>query len=86
MSDKAAIIKEAQKFLARGQIDKAIAEWEKLIKESPDANTYNTVGDLYLKKGDKTPAIDSFHKAARFFRDEGFSLEGAGPLQKDIEY
>ena len=53
MSDKAAIIKEAQKFLARGQIDKAIAEWEKLIKESPDANTYNTVGDLYLKKAIK---------------------------------
>jgi len=82
MSDKAAIIREAQKFLARGQIDKAIAEWEKLIKESPDANTYNTVGDLYLKKGDKTPAIDSFHKAARFFRDEGFSLKALALYKK----
>ncbi len=82
MSDKAAIIKEAQKFLARGQIDKAIAEWEKLIKESPDANTYNTVGDLYLKKGDKTLAVDSFHKAARFFRDEGFSLKALAIYKK----
>ena len=82
MSDKTAIIKEAQKFLARGQIDKAIAEWEKLIKESPDANTYNTIGDLYLKKGDKTPAIDSFHKAARFFRDEGFSLKALALYKK----
>ncbi|HBG92081.1 MAG: hypothetical protein A2X54_05480 [Nitrospirae bacterium GWF2_44_13] len=82
MSDKTAIIKEAQKFLARGQIDKAIAEWEKLIKESPDANTYNTVGDLYLKKGDKTPAIESFHKAARFFRDEGFSLKALALYKK----
>ncbi|MFZ3122249.1 MAG: tetratricopeptide repeat protein [Thermodesulfovibrionales bacterium] len=82
MSDKTAIIREAQKFLARGQIDKAIAEWEKLIKESPDANTYNTVGDLYLKKGDKTPAIESFHKAARFFRDEGFSLKALALYKK----
>lgn len=82
MSDKAAIIKEAQKFLARGQIDKAIAEWEKLINESPDANTYNTIGDLYLKKGDKTPAVDSFHKAARFFRDEGFSLKALAIYKK----
>ena len=82
MSDKTAIIREAQKFLARGQIDKAIAEWEKLIKESPDANTYNTIGDLYLKKGDKTPAIDSFHKAARFFRDEGFSLKALALYKK----
>ncbi len=57
MSDKTAIIKEAQKYLARGQIEKAIAEWDKLVKESPDANVYNTIGDLYLKKGDKNLAI-----------------------------
>ncbi len=82
MSDKAAIIEKAQKFLARGQIDKAIAEWEKLIKESPDANTYNTIGDFYLKKGDKTLAVDSFHKAARFFRDEGFSLKALAIYKK----
>jgi tetratricopeptide (TPR) repeat protein len=82
MSDKTAIIREAQKFLARGQIDKAIAEWEKLIKEYPDANTYNTIGDLYFKKGDKSPAVDSFHKAARFFRDEGFSLKALAIYKK----
>ena len=82
MSDKAAIIKEAQKYLARGQIDKAIAEWEKLIKEFPDGNTYNTIGDLYLKKSDKNSAIDSFHKSARFFRDEGFSLKALALYKK----
>lgn len=82
MSDKTAIIKEAQKYLARGQIDKAIAEWEKLAKESPDANTYNTIGDLYFKKGDKTPAIDFFHKAARSFRDDGFSLKALALYKK----
>ena len=82
MLDKAAIIREAQKYLARGQIDRAIAEWEKLTKESPDANTYNTIGDLFLKKGDKIPAVDSFHKAARFFRDEGFSLKALALYKK----
>ncbi|TAL24852.1 MAG: tetratricopeptide repeat protein [Nitrospirae bacterium] len=82
MADKAAIIKEAQKYLARGQIDKAIAEWEKLAKESPDANTFNTIGDLYFKKGDKVPAIDFFHKAAHFFRDEGFSLKALALYKK----
>lgn len=82
MSDKSAIIKEAQKYLARGQIDKAIAEWEKLVKEYPDGTTYNTIGDLYLKKGDKTNAIDSFHKAANFFRHEGFSLKALALYKK----
>lgn len=82
MSDKAAIIKEAQKYLSRGQIDKAIAEWEKLIKEYPDPNTFNTIGDLYLKKGDKIKAVDFFHKAASIFRQEGFSLKALALYKK----
>ncbi len=82
MSDKASTIKEAQKYLAKGQIDKAIAEWEKLIKESPDANSCNTVGDLYLKKGDKNSAIAAFSKAARFFRDDGFSVKALALYKK----
>jgi tetratricopeptide (TPR) repeat protein len=82
MSDKASIIKEAQKYLARGQVDKAISEWEKLIRESPDGNTYNIIGDLYLKKGDRTEAIDSFHRAADFFRQEGFSLKALALYKK----
>lgn len=82
MSEKAAIIKEAQKYLARNQIDKAIAEWEKLVKEFPDGNTYNTIGDLYLKKNDKDNAIDSYHKAANFFRQEGFSLKALALYKK----
>ena len=82
MSDKSAIIKEAQRFLARGQMDKAIAEWEKLAGEYPDGNTFNTIGDLYLKKGNRADAIDSFHKAASFFRQEGFALKALALYKK----
>jgi tetratricopeptide (TPR) repeat protein len=82
MSDKASIIKEAQKYLAHGQIDKAIAEWEKLAKEYPDGNNYNTIGDLYLKKGDRSGALDSFHKAATFFKQEGFALKALALYKK----
>ncbi len=82
MADKTAIIKEAQKYLARGQLDKAIAEWDKLIKESPDGNTYNTIGDLYLRKGDKKNAIESYHQAAGYFRREGFSLKALALYKK----
>ena len=45
--DKNTVVREAQKFAAKGQYDKAIAEWKKLLKDSPhDANLYNTIGDL----------------------------------------
>lgn len=82
MSDKASVIKEVQKYLAKGQIDKAIIEWEKLIKEYPDGNTYNALGDLYLKKGDKKNALNSFREAAKFFKKEGFSHKALGLYKK----
>jgi len=84
MTDKMLIIKEAQKYLAKGQIDKAIAEWERLVNEAPDANAYNTIGDLYLRKGEKRSATDNFHKAANFFRAEGFSLKALALYKKII--
>ena len=82
--DKSLIVKEAQKYLARGQLDKAIAEWEKLVREAPDGNVYNTIGDLYLKRGNKKPAVDLFHKAATFFREGGFSLKALALYKKVI--
>ncbi len=82
MADKTSIVKEAQKYLARGQIDKAIAEWEKLTKEYPDGSTFNTIGDLYLKKGDKTNAVESYHHAANFFKQEGFALKALALYKK----
>ena len=82
MADKASIIKEAQKYLSRGQIDKAVAEWEKLTKEYPDGSTFNTLGDLYLKNGNKTNAIDSYHHAANFFQQEGFALKALALYKK----
>ncbi len=82
MPDKAFVIKEVQKYLAKGQIDKAITEWEKLIKEYPDGNTYNALGDLYLKKGDRKNALNSFREAAKFFKKEGFSHKALGLYKK----
>lgn len=84
MPDKSLIIKEAQKYLSRGQIDRAIEEWEKLIRDCPDGNVYNTIGDLYLKKGDKKAAIDFYHRSADFFRKEGFSLKALALYKKII--
>lgn len=84
MADKSIIVKEAQRYLARGQIDKAIIEWEKLVKEAPDGNVYNTVGDLYLKKGNKKFAVDFFHRSATFFREGGFSLKALALYKKVI--
>jgi tetratricopeptide (TPR) repeat protein len=72
MIDKSAIIKSAQKFTAKGQIDKAISEWEKLLQDRKDGNVHNTIGDLYLRKGSDKQALEEFAKAAEIFKKDGF--------------
>jgi tetratricopeptide (TPR) repeat protein len=81
--NKSKIIKDAQKFVAKAQWDKAIAEYEKILSDSPsDANTHNTVGDLYLKKNDQDRAIISYIKAAEIFNKSGFTLKSIALYKK----
>ena len=73
MTDKATIIKQTQKFIARGQYDKAIMMWSEFVSGKPNANIFNIIGDLYLKINKRQSAIEWFHKSATLFREEGFS-------------
>lgn len=83
--DKAAIIKDAQRYTSRGQVEKAIAEYQKLLKENPnDGNIYNTIGDLYLKIRGQREAIESYRKAARIFQKEGWALKALALYKKII--
>lgn len=68
-------MKDAQKFLSKGNVDKAIEIWIQIAGISPDGNTFNYIGDLYTKKGDKDSAIAEYHKSAAKYMDEGFSLK-----------
>ncbi len=81
--DKNVVIKESQKYIAKGQFDKAIAEWKKLLSESPnDANIFNTIGDLCLKKDSKAEAVDAYKKAADILAADGFSSKAIALYKK----
>lgn len=81
--DRNTVIKEAQKFASKGQFDKAIAEWRKLVKESPnDANLFNTIGDLCLKKNSKAEAVDAYKRAADLLAEDGFTSKAIALYKK----
>jgi pilus assembly protein FimV len=81
--DKNTIAREAQKYTAKGQYDKAIAEWKKLLKESPhDANLFNTIGDLCLKKNAKAEAVDAYRHAADILAQDGFTSKAIALYKK----
>lgn len=81
--DKNTITKEAQKFAAKGQFDLAIAEWKKLLSETPDdPNIFNTIGDLCLKKQSKSEAVDAYMRAANLLATDGFTSKAIALYKK----
>jgi pilus assembly protein FimV len=84
--DKNTVIKEAQKFSAKGQFDKAILEWRKLLEENPsDSTIFNTIGDLCLKKGGtkgKAEAVEAYYRAGTILAAEGFTSKAIAVYKK----
>ncbi|MCC7203268.1 MAG: tetratricopeptide repeat protein [Nitrospirae bacterium] len=88
--DKNKILVAAQQFTVRGQIQKAVEEWKKLITDTPnDANIYNTIGDLCLKyqvsEQGKGEAISNYVKAAEIFESSGFALKAIAVYKKVLK-
>jgi tetratricopeptide (TPR) repeat protein len=84
--DKSTVIQNAQKYTAKGQLDRAIEEWQKLIAETPnDGNIYNTIGDLHLKNNSPKEAIEVYLKAATAYNKAGFALKTIAVYKKIIK-
>jgi tetratricopeptide (TPR) repeat protein len=84
--NRAKVLKNAQKFLAKGQIDKAIAEYMELVKDQPkDARTLLKVGDLYTRKGDTKEACGVYHRVASQYGDQGFFLKAVAVYKQILK-
>jgi len=54
-------------------MDKAITEYEKLLKEDPkDARTLLKIGDIYARKGDVKQACATYQSVADQYAEQGF--------------
>lgn len=82
INDKAYIAQSAQEYVQKGKIDKAIAQWSKLLNVNQDGQIYNTIGDLYVKKGSHDEAVEFFTKAASIFKKHGFYTKATGIYNK----
>lgn len=86
--EKDAKIEKARQLAEAGKFVLAIDAWRQLLDETPhnDANVYNTIGDLCLKKKDTAEAIDAYSKAARFYLQEGFHLKAVALYRKILKF
>ena len=76
----------ARKFVDKGQIDKAVKEYLRIVHEDPkDVRVWLKIGDLYAKKGSKQEAIDTYEKVARFYHDQGFFLKAVAVYKQILK-
>ncbi|HSO88258.1 MAG TPA: tetratricopeptide repeat protein [Draconibacterium sp.] len=62
-----------QLYLANGQVDKAFAEIEKLIKDNPtEPKYYGLLADLYQSQGDSLNALKNYNKILEMDPESGF--------------
>ena len=74
--DKGALIDQAQKFVQKGLIDKAISEYQKVVEAEPrELRIHLKIAELYLKKGDKASAVAEYTKVAESYTADGFNLQ-----------
>jgi len=63
----------AQKFFGKGQYEKAIAEYQKIVRENPrDVRTWLKIGDLYTRAGQTKPAVETYTQVAEQYVEQGF--------------
>ncbi len=82
MEDKFKILRNAERFVVNRQFDRAIAEYQKLLQTHEDPSVLNTMGDLCLRSGRRSEALDCFPRVAAIFVQSGFVAKGIAIYRK----
>jgi len=73
--DKEKILALAQRYVLKGQSQKAIKEYLRLIEAEPkDKRLYLKLGDLYLKNAEDEKAINEYLKLADLYAEEDLNF------------
>ena len=84
--NKEKVMDAARKFVDKGQIDKAVKEYLRIVQEDPkDVRVWLKIGDLYAKKGAKQDATDTYLKVARFYHEQGFFLKAVAVYKQILK-
>src|SRR5216110_2695993 len=77
------VITSAEKLVAKGKIEPAIKEYERLLDDSPnDVNTLNRIGDLWVRINRNDEAVKVFGKIADHYGRDGFFLKAIAIYKK----
>ncbi len=84
--DKNKITAEAAKLVQKGQFDKAIRVYQRILDEDPkDVRVLLKVGELQQKKGDNVAAAETFNRVADTYSEQGFFLKSVAVYKQIIK-
>lgn len=84
--DKNKIIEAATKYVQKGQYDKAIKEYEKVLAAEPkDTRLLQKIGELYQKKGDNGQAAEFLLRVGDSYTSDGFFLKAVAVLKQVLK-
>ena len=76
----------ALKFIQKGQVKKAIREYEKILSEDPsDVRTLLKKGDLLVRVGEKAQAVDTYLRVASTYSQQGFHLKAVAVFKQILK-
>ncbi len=77
------VIANAEKLVAKGKIEPAIKEYERLLDDNPsDVNTLNRIGDLWVRINRTDEAVKTFSRIADHYARDGFFLKAIAIFKK----
>src|SRR5437764_14670094 len=82
--DKNKVIESAAKLIAKGALDKAVKEYQRVLEIDPDdVRVLQKLAELYQKMNRKAEAADCFEKVAKTYSAQGFYLKAVA-LYKQV--
>lgn len=85
-TNKEKLIAGAQKLVEKGQFEKAIKEYLKVVADDDkDVRIWLKIGDLYAKLGKKPEAAETYSKVAQFYSDQGFYLKAVAVYKQILK-
>jgi tetratricopeptide (TPR) repeat protein len=84
--NKNKIVALAQRYTAKGQFEKAIIEYQKLLKVEPtDIRTWLKIGDLYTRGGSRKEATETYLRVAEQYTANGFHLKSVAVYKQVLK-
>ncbi len=84
--DKRKALQAALAYIQQGRLDKAIAEYETILKVDPnDFAVNNALGDLYARKGDTAEAIARYLRLGELYRADGDLVKAIAVYKKVLK-